>query len=430
MQTCHLPCRPAILDLRAILSTKDIADLAKSPALAVINAAPPRGHLADQAADAIRGSGLEVASVGISQRAAFAERYGTPERYASGTGRSGTGAVPERYGRSGTAERYGSGTGYERYAAAVRSGTGYAAVQQRYGTPSSGTGQRYGQRYGRPDSGTGHPYFSGAKSERSGKWVSFFLLCFFALFFAVLFFAVGAFFLLFCLLPVRLPHRLDAVEILANLSINSAAIGDSPSNEHTIRDMIIKFTIRRLICPAHGDSGNKRSLQACLIPLLACCLTLPQVNPCFGQERSSSWTATNSFTLRGGAAPVLVRSTQTDSQEIILDYSLPSPTISPTGNTYRAKKVDRIDLSSAPKTARSGHPRMPVIPVRAAIPAGRTVDLAKISVLSSGHHSFNGSHFVEFSEGFLPSEPTPVAYTRRTGPVYIHGIPALSSVTD
>jgi hypothetical protein len=221
-----------------------------------------------------------------------------------------------------------------------------------------------------------------------------FLLCF-LLFFCCPFFAVGVLFLLFCLLPVRLPHRLDAVEILANLSINSAAIGDSPSNEHTIRDMIIKFTIRRLICPAHGDSGNKRSLQACLIPLLACCLTLPQVNPCFGQERSSSWTATNSFTLRGGAAPVLVRSTQTDSQEIILDYSLPSPTISPTGNTYRAKKVDRIDLSSAPKTARSGHPRMPVIPVRAAIPAGRTVDLAKISVLSSGHHSFNGSHFVE-----------------------------------
>ena len=237
-----------------------------------------------------------------------------------------------------------------------------------------------------------------------------FLLCF-LLFFCCPFFAVGVLFLLFCLLPVRLPHRLDAVEILANLSINSAAIGDSPSNEHTIRDMIIKFTIRRLICPAHGDSGNKRSLQACLIPLLACCLTLPQVNPCFGQERSSSWTATNSFTLRGGAAPVLVRSTQTDSQEIILDYSLPSPTISPTGNTYRAKKVDRIDLSSAPKTARSGHPRMPVIPVRAAIPAGRTVDLAKISVLSSGHHSFNGSHFVEFSEGFYPlsqpQSPTP-----------------------
>lgn len=165
MQTCHLPCRPAILDLRAILSTKDIADLAKSPALAVINAAPPRGHLADQAADATRGSGLEVASVGISQRAAFAERYGTPERYASGTGRSGTGAVPERYGRSGTAERYGSGTGYsgtrQRYAAVrdtqrYSSGTGHPAAVRDSGT-DSGTGDRtavrdthISERYGTP----------------------------------------------------------------------------------------------------------------------------------------------------------------------------------------------------------------------------------------------------------------------------------------
>jgi len=66
-----IPCRPAILDLRAIASTKELADLAKPPAVAVINAAPPRGHLAEEAAEAIRGYGLAVAPVVIAQRAAF-----------------------------------------------------------------------------------------------------------------------------------------------------------------------------------------------------------------------------------------------------------------------------------------------------------------------------------------------------------------------
>ncbi|NCA72535.1 MAG: ParA family protein [Sphingobacteriia bacterium] len=66
-----IPCRPAILDLRAMASTKELADLARTPALAVINAAPPRGHLPDEAAQAIRGYGLEVASVVIAHRAAF-----------------------------------------------------------------------------------------------------------------------------------------------------------------------------------------------------------------------------------------------------------------------------------------------------------------------------------------------------------------------
>jgi chromosome partitioning protein len=66
-----IPCRPAILDLRAMASTKELADLARTPALAVINAAPPRGHLPDEAAEAIRSYGLEVATVVVAQRAAF-----------------------------------------------------------------------------------------------------------------------------------------------------------------------------------------------------------------------------------------------------------------------------------------------------------------------------------------------------------------------
>jgi chromosome partitioning protein len=66
-----IPCRPAILDLRAMSSTKELAGLARSPAVAVINAAPPRGHLAEEAAEAIRGYGLSVAPVVITHRASF-----------------------------------------------------------------------------------------------------------------------------------------------------------------------------------------------------------------------------------------------------------------------------------------------------------------------------------------------------------------------
>ncbi len=66
-----IPCRPAILDLRAISSTKELADIAKTPSVAVLNAVPPRGHLADEAAEAIKGYGLDVAPVTVAQRAAF-----------------------------------------------------------------------------------------------------------------------------------------------------------------------------------------------------------------------------------------------------------------------------------------------------------------------------------------------------------------------
>lgn len=66
-----IPCRPAILDLRSMGSTKELADLAKTPALAVINSAPPRGHLAGEASEAIQQYGLEVLPVVVAHRAAF-----------------------------------------------------------------------------------------------------------------------------------------------------------------------------------------------------------------------------------------------------------------------------------------------------------------------------------------------------------------------
>ena len=66
-----IPCRPSILDLRAVTASRDIAALAKTPAVAVLNGTPPRGFLADDAATALQEQDLEVATPRIGQRADF-----------------------------------------------------------------------------------------------------------------------------------------------------------------------------------------------------------------------------------------------------------------------------------------------------------------------------------------------------------------------
>lgn len=66
-----IPCRPAILDLRAISSTIDLAKLAAKPAFVVLNAVPPRGGLANEAAAAVESYGAKVAPVRLVQRAAY-----------------------------------------------------------------------------------------------------------------------------------------------------------------------------------------------------------------------------------------------------------------------------------------------------------------------------------------------------------------------
>ena len=65
------PCRPGILDLRAISSSIDICSLAKAEAVAVLNAVPPRGTLVEEAIEAISGYGLAIAPVQVGQRIAF-----------------------------------------------------------------------------------------------------------------------------------------------------------------------------------------------------------------------------------------------------------------------------------------------------------------------------------------------------------------------
>ncbi len=66
-----IPCRPALFDLHAVAGSLDIARLARTPAVAVLNAAPPRGPLAAEARAALAGAGLEVLDVALGQRAAF-----------------------------------------------------------------------------------------------------------------------------------------------------------------------------------------------------------------------------------------------------------------------------------------------------------------------------------------------------------------------
>jgi len=66
-----IPCRPAILDLRAIGTTVDLAKLADRPACIVLNAVPPRGSLADEAEAAVRSYQIPVAPQRIAHRAAY-----------------------------------------------------------------------------------------------------------------------------------------------------------------------------------------------------------------------------------------------------------------------------------------------------------------------------------------------------------------------
>lgn len=68
-----IPCRPGILDLRAIGTTARVVKLAGKPAYVVLNTVPPRASnvLADARA-AVAVHGLNVAPVALQQRAAYA----------------------------------------------------------------------------------------------------------------------------------------------------------------------------------------------------------------------------------------------------------------------------------------------------------------------------------------------------------------------
>jgi chromosome partitioning protein len=68
-----IPCRPGILDLRAIGTTARAVKLAGKPAYVVLNTVPPRAsHVLADARAAVAMHGLDVAPVALQQRAAYA----------------------------------------------------------------------------------------------------------------------------------------------------------------------------------------------------------------------------------------------------------------------------------------------------------------------------------------------------------------------
>jgi len=66
-----IPCRPHLLDLKAIGSSIELARLAKKPFAVVVNAVPPRGGLASEADMAIGTYDAPIAPIHLSMRAAY-----------------------------------------------------------------------------------------------------------------------------------------------------------------------------------------------------------------------------------------------------------------------------------------------------------------------------------------------------------------------
>lgn len=73
-QICDLiliPCRPSILDLRAIKATIQIAKLADKQAVVILNVVPSRGTAAEEARDAIKVYDVKVSPCHMGDRAAY-----------------------------------------------------------------------------------------------------------------------------------------------------------------------------------------------------------------------------------------------------------------------------------------------------------------------------------------------------------------------
>ena len=70
-----IPCKPSLIDLRAIKSTINVTQIAKVPARVVLNAVPARGDLADEARKSIEHYGVPCAPCQIGSRIAFVHSY-------------------------------------------------------------------------------------------------------------------------------------------------------------------------------------------------------------------------------------------------------------------------------------------------------------------------------------------------------------------
>ena len=63
-----IPCRAAILDLKAIGTSVDLVKLAQKPAAVILNAVPPRGTLVIEARDVVAGYGIDLVPVTLVHR--------------------------------------------------------------------------------------------------------------------------------------------------------------------------------------------------------------------------------------------------------------------------------------------------------------------------------------------------------------------------
>jgi chromosome partitioning protein len=66
-----IPCRPSIVDLRAIGMTIEICQLAQTPCFVVLNQTPCRGTLTKEAEAAIKGLGVALSPIQIGQRVSY-----------------------------------------------------------------------------------------------------------------------------------------------------------------------------------------------------------------------------------------------------------------------------------------------------------------------------------------------------------------------
>lgn len=70
-----IPCKPSLVDLRAISSSVKIAQLSGKPAVAVLTQTQARGSLQDEAAEAIKSYKVELAPITIGNRVAFVHSF-------------------------------------------------------------------------------------------------------------------------------------------------------------------------------------------------------------------------------------------------------------------------------------------------------------------------------------------------------------------
>ena len=70
-----IPCKPSLIDLKAVKSTINVIQIAKVPACIVLNIVPARGDLADEARKAIEHYGVPCAPYEIGSRIAFVHSY-------------------------------------------------------------------------------------------------------------------------------------------------------------------------------------------------------------------------------------------------------------------------------------------------------------------------------------------------------------------